>query len=104
MREHRWDTRIQTPVKLVVHTDDGRSLMSIARNISRSGVVIETEQLRAIENNKVVWMEFMEEDSIAKVPSYVLRCADRTAALMFITHPLALHTYLDFLIWNADVH
>ena len=104
MMEHRWDTRVHTPVKLVVHTDDGRFLMSLTQNISRGGVVIDTEQLSAIESNKVVWMEFMEEDSIVKVPSYVLCCTDRTVALIFITHSQALHTYLDFLTWKTDDH
>jgi PilZ domain len=102
--EHRRDTRIQAQVNVVVHIDDGTILMSLTRNISRGGAVIEADELAAVENKKVVWVEFIEEEIVAKVPSYVLRCTGETAAVMFITHPPALHSYLDNLMWNGNVH
>ena len=104
MMEHRWDVRIAVPVSVVIHTDDGESVMSTTQNISRGGMVIEAEQLEALEDKKVVWVEFMDEDIIAKVPSYVLRCTEHTADLMFITHPEALHSYLNSLLWEDRVH
>jgi hypothetical protein len=104
MMEHRLNIRIRTPMNVVVHIDDGTSLMTHARNISRGGIVIEAGELDAIENKKVVWVEFIEEEIFAKVPSYVLRCTEKNAALMFITHPRELHSYLDYLMWKADVH
>lgn len=91
------------PVSVVIHTDDGEALMSTTQNISRGGMVIESEDLAALEDKKVVWVEFMDEDVIAKVPSYVLRCSGNTVALMFITHPEALHTYLNSLLWEDRV-
>ena len=102
--EHRRDIRIQTPVKLVVHADDGTTQSGLTRNISRGGAVIVAERLKTIENKKIVWVEFIEGEVIVKVPAYVLRCTERTAAVMFITHPRAFQFYLNYLIWNANVH
>jgi len=103
MMEHRWDVRIAVPLSVVVHTEDGASVMSTTQNISRGGMVIEAEEIGELDDKKVVWVEFMDDDVIAKVPSYVLRCTENTAALMFITHPEALHAYLNALLWEDAV-
>jgi hypothetical protein len=103
MMEHRWDVRIAVPVSVVVHTDDGELLMSTTQNISRGGMVIEAEELKTLVDKKVVWVEFMDDDIVAKVPSYVLRCTEGTAALMFITHPESLHAYLNSLLWKERI-
>jgi len=104
MIEHRWDSRVSVPVNVVVHTDDGEFLKSFARNISRGGIFIEAEDFNAIEDKKMVWVEFIEDEIIATIPAYVLRYTERTAALMFITHPQALHSYINHLFWIGSVH
>ena len=104
MVEHRWDVRIAAPVSVIIHTDDGEALMSTTQNISRGGMVIEADEIGDLGDKKVVWVEFMDEEVIAKVPSYVLRSTKNTAALMFITHPEALHTYLNSLLREDRVH
>jgi len=101
--EHRLDTRIQAPMNVVVHTNDGTFLRGLTRNISHGGAVIETDKLSAIDKKKVVRVEFIEDEIAAKVPSYVMRCSEEAAVVMFITLPPALQSYLDYLMSNAFV-
>ena len=94
MMEHRLDYRIQTPINVTIHTDKGDTYKTRASNLSRGGVCVEMEAVWEIKENKLVLMEFMEEDLSVKIPALVVQTADTTASLMFIEHSPELHSFL----------
>jgi c-di-GMP-binding flagellar brake protein YcgR len=94
MMEHRLDYRIQTPVNVTIHTNRGDTYKTRANNLSRGGVRVEMESVWEIKENKLVLMEFTEEDLSAKIPALVLQIAGKTASLMFIEHSPELHSFL----------
>lgn len=103
--EHRWDARIRAPVRVVVHTGGGMSLRSVTHNISHGGLFVEMQDPDDVESNgevekeKVVWVEFNEDQFAATFPALVIRRSNKAAALMFITHPPALRPFLNQLNW-----
>jgi hypothetical protein len=97
MMEHRLDMRIRAPIKVTVHTDWGISLRSLAHNLSRGGVYLEMKEPGNLKKT-VVQVEFNEEQFSTVVPALVLRCSEKAAALMFITHPPQLQSFLNNLI------
>jgi c-di-GMP-binding flagellar brake protein YcgR len=103
--EHRWDVRVQAPVNVVVHTDAGVSLRSRTHNISHGGIFVEMDDPDTaagngdIEKKEIVWVEFNEDQLAAMLPALVIRRSEKTAALMFITHPPALRPFLNQLNW-----
>jgi c-di-GMP-binding flagellar brake protein YcgR len=102
--EHRWDARIHAPVDVVVHAGAGISLRSHTRNISCGGILVELDDPGYVAGNsdiekKVVRVEFNEEQFAETLPALVIRRKDKTAALMFVTRPRALRSFLHQLNW-----
>ena len=94
MMEHRLDTRIQAPIDVIIHTDNGESLPTRANNLSRGGVCIEMDKARSLREKKLVLVEFMEEQLTTKIPALIIETTGITASLMFIEHSPELHAFL----------
>lgn len=94
MMEHRLDNRIQAPINVTIHTDNGDTLKTRANNLSRGGVCVETETAWGIKEKKLVLVEFREELLSAMIPALVLQTTEMTASLMFIEHSPELHSFL----------
>jgi len=94
MMEHRLDNRIQAPIHVTLHTDNGDALQTRANNLSRGGVCVEMEAAWGIQEKKMVLVEFMEEQLPTKIPALVIQTTGMTACLMFIEHSPELHTFL----------
>ena len=94
MMEHRLDTRIQAPIDVIIHTDNGESLTTRANNLSRGGVCIEMDNARGLREKKLVLVEFMEERLVTKIPALIIEITGITASLMFIEHSPELHAFL----------
>lgn len=94
MMEHRLDTRIQAPIDVIIHTDNGESLPTRANNLSRGGVCIEIDNAQSLREKKLVLVEFMEERLVTKIPALIIETTGITASLMFIEHSPELHAFL----------
>lgn len=92
--EHRLDTRIQAPINVIIHTDNGESLPTRANNLSRGGVCIDMNDARGLKEKKLVLVEFTGERLSAKIPALIIETTDITASLMFIEHSPELHAFL----------
>ena len=94
MMEHRLDNRIQAPLNVTLHTDNGDTLQTRANNLSRGGLCVEIETAWGIQEKKMVVVEFMEELLTTKIPALVIQTTGMTACLMFIEHSPELHGFL----------
>jgi len=94
MMEHRLDNRIQAPLNVTIHMDNGDALQTRANNLSRGGVCVEMEAAWGIREKKLVLVEFMEEMLPTKIPALVIETTGITACLMFIEHSPELHDFL----------
>ena len=94
MMEHRLDNRIQAPLNVTLHTDNGDTLQTRANNLSRGGVCVEVDTAWGIREKKLVLVEFMEEMLPTKIPALVIETTGITACLMFIEHSPELHSFL----------
>ena len=94
MMEHRLDTRVQAPIDVTLHTDKGDSVQTRANNLSRGGVCVDVENAWGLRENKLVLVEFMEEQLPTRIPALVVQTSGTTASLMFIEHSPELHAFL----------
>ena len=94
MMEHRLDNRVQAPLNVTIHMDNGDTLQTRANNLSRGGVCVEVDTAWGIREKKLVLVEFMEETLPTKIPALVIETTGITACLMFIEHSPELHSFL----------
>jgi len=94
MMEHRLDNRVQAPLSVTIHMDNGDALQTRANNLSRGGVCVEVDAAWDIREKKLVLVEFMEETLPAKIPALVIEATGIKACLMFIEHSPELHSFL----------
>ena len=92
--EHRLDNRVQAPLNVTIHMDNGDTLQTRANNLSRGGVCVEVDTAWGIREKKLVLVEFMEEMLPTKIPALVIETTGITACLMFIEHSPELHSFL----------
>ena len=92
--EHRLDTRVEAPIEVTLHTDRGNSVQTHANNLSRGGICVEIEYAWELKENKLVVVEFMEEQLPTRIPALVVETSGTTACLMFIEHSPELHAFL----------
>ena len=92
--EHRLDNRIQAPLNVTIHMDNGDTLQTRANNLSRGGMCVEVDAACDIREKKLVLVEFMEEALPTKIPALVIETTGMSACLMFIEHSTELHTFL----------
>ena len=95
--EHRLDNRIQAPLTITIHTDNGDSFQTRANNLSRGGVSVELEAGWGIAEKRLVMVEFMEEWLSTKIPALVIKTTEISASLMFLEHSPELHSFLTIL-------
>ena len=92
--EHRLDARVQAPIDVNLHTDNGDIVQTRAKNLSRGGMHVEIEIAWGLKENKLVLVEFMEDQLPTKIPALVVQATGTTASLMFIEHSPELHDFL----------
>jgi len=94
MMEHRLDNRIQAPLNVTIHMDNGDTLQTRANNLSRGGMCVEVDAACDIREKKLVLVEFMEEALPTKIPALVIETTGISACLMFIENSTELHSFL----------